>query len=766
MVLAAIRASALSVMCVLAMLGNCLGKPGSGDPDAGNVPADACNDKNEALSSGSCALAVGGTATQGYISFEGDQDWYRIDLPAGLTGRSMLHLTGGYAAAQTAVALSLNVLRADGTTSLVSKTDPLNGAPKPVDILLPLSASDSSTQLLVLVTDSPKDHPQRFDVLHPYSLTASIETDKDPNEPNDTTPTPVTLTASGAQSTGSAIGYLSTTGDVDQFSITVPPSSSPRQILYVHLTAPAKLTLPYRLSYTLLSPSGAPVSEGVVQNAVIAADLATARLTDPAGGTYTLVVKGYQDANSTGSVAGDPTQQYTLAVQVLPEVDSHEPDDSIGAPVVQSIASPGSPAVSFTGRLEYVPDEDWYAVDLPANASPTRLHYWFVPSSTGGRFPPLPVTPQRQVRLFTQVTGSTLTQTQLVDACMNDATVCPKAGDVTATMLEGVKAFCNAAPPQCLWSERNETPVMSDLHNFEGVIPVAPHSATVRYFLVVRDGAQVWADDRDYQVKVKWEADSDEASRWSSGAEITVPAGTLADDTGGSSFPVPSAATTLQGTIATGYGRLNSFIPAEGGPGVRGPDDYDAVPTDVDHYQISLPSVPDPMDRTWELQWTVGKSDGGVQHELALEVTFCDGDNRDAGVCTPVSQTRVTGNDLVLTYMNDSVYGWHQTAGGPLPVYDRNDTPTADTTTANAYGCFCFEPRFMRGGTFKIDVTGVDRTGYDEVPYTIKTAFTAYPKTYLNSAGATETCPAPVAVDAGAGATDGGFTGGCDFTKQ
>src|SRR4051812_20360881 len=90
--------------------------------DGGQPPPDVCNSREEALSSAECALTLGQPLT-GYISFSGDQDWYLAQLPSGLTARSLLHVSAGYGAPNTAVNLSVNVLKEDGSSSLAQKTD-------------------------------------------------------------------------------------------------------------------------------------------------------------------------------------------------------------------------------------------------------------------------------------------------------------------------------------------------------------------------------------------------------------------------------------------------------------------------------------------------------------------------------------------------------------------------------------------------------------------------------------------------------------------
>jgi hypothetical protein len=74
------------------------------------------------------------------------------------------------------------------------------------------------------------------------------------------------------------------------------------------------------------------------------------------------------------------------------------------------------------------------------------------------------------------------------------------------------------------------------------------------------------------------------------------------------------------------------------------------------------------------------------------------------------------------------------------------------------YACSCLEPRFVRGGTIRVDVSATERTAYDRVNYSVRTAYTDYPKSYATDGGAQQ-CPAPQ-LDGGA------WVPGCRFTLQ
>jgi hypothetical protein len=171
---------------------------------------------------------------------------------------------------------------------------------------------------------------------------------------------------------------------------------------------------------------------------------------------------------------------------------------------------------------------------------------------------------------------------------------------------------------------------------------------------------------------------------------------------------------------------------------------------------------------------------GAVPLSLALEVELCDGTapNPDGGSCNSVTTTR-SGGALVLAYDPQPLHSWwNDGTYAYQPLYTLDAGAPGNLYTARGYGCFCFEPRFIQGGKLFVKVTAVDRDTWDVAPYTVRTAFTSYPKSFaVFSDGGTITCPA--VNDAGTpadGGTDGGTDGGadagpppprggCDFTR-
>jgi hypothetical protein len=751
----------------LLLLAACPGDGGPDEPDGGTqVRADPCNSREDALSKPECELTPG-EQKEDYISFAADaehptsdQDWFSVRIPATANARTLLRITAGYIAQSTPVNLSVGLLREDGQSSLARKVDNhAQGAPKPVEIILPFT--EPNARLLLLLADEPTvpSRPQ-FDARSPYFVKVEVLENPDANEPNNEPrqATALNLQAQGAVQVATASGYLATTDDVDHFSFNMAEG----KVVYVRLYADQLNPPPaYRLAYTLVRAGGEAEAEGRVANAFVAADLATARRAKISG-TWSVVVQGYRPANDPNPVPGDLRQRYNLEVRVMDEQDAQDingDNDTRARALVRTIgAGPGS-STTFSGRIGSVPDADWYGVDVPSSSQPTVLYFRLAQGAGGGRFPPLPGLVDRQVRVLAPVTKGAGEPDWKV-ACVSDVTACPKGYAEAPAAQQLVEALCNGSPPLCLHAAREEEPQrFPNLRNFEGTVVVPPRAVTARYYFVVQDDGNNWADDRDYTLQVSWLDDADDAARYASGVEQPATL-TLAHDTTGSTFPAPPAsATALNGQLNHGYGRL---VPADrvNGKGVRGPGDYDAVPSDVDSFILNLPTgLPEPQDRTWELQWTVQNlADGGLPHGLALDLTFCDGTPRDGGGgCTPVSKGS-RGAPLTLSYQSDPLRVWHTPSGsfsGLQPAYSKQVSGGSTVFTVLPYACSCLEPRFIKGGTLRVDVSAAERDSYERVNYSVRTAYTDYPKSYTSDGGVRQ-CPAPLA-DAGPG---------CKFTLQ
>jgi len=704
------------------------------DSDAG-PPPDVCNNKDEALSLPECEITVStspdaGATKLGYLSIPKDQDWYRAKMPT-LTARSLVHITAGYGAPATPVNLAVSVLKEDGTTGLARKIDKHGAAaPRPVDIVFPFA--ESGTNLLLVLSDEAASNKDIFDVRNQYSVSVDVFDNPDLNEPNDVTPTAIPLTAMGAALVGQAKGALATDNDIDKYKFTVPPS---RKIIYLHITAPKLMPAALaRVSYTLFDPTGKSVAEGSALNEFVPVDLATARLTatDTAGtftgGDYTLDVRGYKPSNDTTVTQGDLRLLYTVDVQLLDDLDLNEPNDSVGKPKVVAMGYGSSQAL--VGRLGYVPDPDVFALDLAASASAGVIHYRLEVNPSTGRFPPLAPVSDRQLRVITQVTNGATVGDKRVQ-CKTNSSICPKGYEGSAQNQSLVEALCDAQdPPWCLWAERNEDVKYANVRNLEGMIPVPGHAGTARYFLFVQDEGNNYADDRDYTLRVSYDADPDDTARAALPFETTTTS--LVEN---ASFPVPAGG-GVTGNLSHGYGR-QFFHDSEQGEGVRASNDYDAVATDYDRFEFNLPAVAAPSERSWALQWEINHNDAGTAPaDLSLEVGFCTAANQADGGCGAIQR--------VLAFTPDTVAPWYNQTSQMARGIHWTKVVGANSTviTAQPLGCFCMESRFMASGHYVVKVGAADRNRNEPIFYSLRQSLAPYPPPAFMVDGGSMTCPA------------------------
>ncbi len=692
--------------------------------DAGTLPPDACNSKDEALSSADCSLTLG-TRREAFITSladgGADQDWYSATLPSNLTARSLLHVNAGYSVPQTAVNFQVNVLDEAGKISLVTGVDAHGAAaPKPVDLILPYDKSGS--KILVLVGDQGQGPQVRVDNRNPYHVMVEVIDNPDVNEPNDTSATAIPLAPSGGLSTGAASGWLSTTDDVDRFSFQV--GSGGRQIIYLHVSTAAGLTnppLPYLLGYTLFDPTGTPVSEGHMDKAFAQVDLSTARLA-ASPGTYTLAIAGFKPSGSTLPVKGDlrPESKYSVDVRLMPDVDTTEPNDTKATARVKTMSLGGTQTIA--GRLSYVGDEEWFQLNVPASSQETALRYAFHAGTTGGRFPPTFSIPSRNLRITTDVTGGANAQDNQVQ-CKTNATVCPKGYEADIGKQQLVESVCmSLAGPQCLWSERLEDSRFARQKNLVGAIPVPARSGSTSYFLMFRDqgvGLNKYADDLDYTLEVTWEPKPADAT----------------------ASPVSLGASTAEvtGHLSYGHGRLLEPFDVNSGTGVRGPDDYDAVQTETDPWTFDLPGT---GDQGWSVSWALDVPDGGTTPpaDVTLELAFCNG---APGSCTTIKR--------VMAYSADPLTPWYlpQSFANASTLFTRTASPGQVTVTAQPIGCWCVPAAFAASGSFGVNVGAVNRLTNDPLTYHLRQALSAYPTSYTGDGGVTISCPS--SADAGCG---------------
>ncbi len=224
--------------------------------------------------------------------------------------------------------------------------------------------------------------------------------------------------------------------------------------------------------------------------------------------------------------------------------------------------------------------------------------------------------------------------------------------------------------------------------------------------------------------------------------------------------------------ITTGYGYLQNpsylnglDLTLEQMPyDVRGPSDYDAVPSTSDMYEVDFPAsyVSSPgYGATWELSWTVTGAGGAPAEDLLLQVQFCTVVNTilSCNATGPLSPSGLAG---AFGYAPGDYDPWwrqidsqYVTADIP-PIFGLN----GNTVIADPSGCFCFDPAFLEAGKFYVTVLGADRIAWTDTDYTLNMGITTYPQSFTLDGGTNAnpiSCPyTPVFSDGGIG--DAGTT--------
>jgi hypothetical protein len=793
--------SRLTFLVPLALIFSaCSGSGTAGDAGDGGPIPDICNSLPDGgldrLPDGGlhpeCQLALGQQSqctdpTQGcyYINKAGKQLWLSVDIPASTSSKSLFHLRASYSAPSTPVQLAVNILAADGTTSLATGFDDhQSGKPQPIDIVLPYSVFGSAgTPLLIQCTDSTLRH---FDDQSPFQIFVEVLPDPDPNTPGTATPVSFSAPDSSGVSSGTCggaacTGVISVTGRVDEFALNLPTSSAAHQIFYLNITAPStSLTPPvaYDLAYQLLDSTGTVVVTDYALSPYQDVDLATARLVD--NPPYTLKVFAFMPPNATAPSPGDLRQTYTVVVKVMPDVNPQEQGPTLpnsfqtAAPVNFAAGDLDGAPKTVTGRISYVADNDWYAVSLPASASSTRLHYLITPLTTGGRFASIP--PNQPGDRIVEVSSPVIAATSMIaqEICLANppTTQCPVDLNAPQSALNLQASLCDQgdAGALCLFSERLETPGWDKLSNFEGIVPIPPHpGAAAIYYVDYQSQEGTYADDLDYTVTLWWQSEGPENAtgyHWDFSTAIPF---SMPVDTGAANFPDPSGVpgASRSGAITLGhlYGKDTSptDTPVDS---IYGPSDYDAIPSTIDTYELDFPAgaaATFPFGATWELQWKLAFDGGTAPMALGLQVAFCDGTIAGDAGCNIVSgsgPTNPNGNGPGLgtigydTTPADSWYNYAATYTGDLePLWDLQSGPGGLTITARPYGCFCMQENFLQSGKFYIQVVGLDRKVYQDVSYTLSTALAPYPQSF-GADGGTFSCPINIPM----------ADAGCDFT--
>jgi hypothetical protein len=735
----ALRSVLLATLAPFALVTVALaGCPSSTPPptDGGTQIPNICNSQSDAQSQAQCQLVLAGPPVCYYMDHVGKTLFLAAPMPAVVTAQSLLTIEAGYdPKGGSPVELSLNVVTAAqaGIATGQNIHDP--GAPGPINITTTPPTSVAGQQIFLIFTDASGTHD---DTVNQFCVTANVVTDPDKNQAG--VPTQITLGAgaSGIETNSPpATGDLSTPGRVDEYYFTVD-SSITRPILYFSITVPPNpdggvLTPPiaYLMGYNLYdcgpastaspgacagnppttAPGGSVAGTAHMPNVFIPVDLATALLVKP-GEMYVLEVLGFNSNNNdTNTVPGDIRVNYDLTVEEMPDLDSY--DGTTPTAVTPSLG--GAAVTLSSGRLSYVSQVDSFAINVAGQSNNTRIHYLFTPGTTGsGRFPELPagLTAPRIATVAIPVSASLGADAGF--DCFYDYDTCPtdvinlNAGGPAGGIVEQYCFMDGGA--ECLYSYRQEDPSFPNLGNFEGIIPVKAGSSVVNLDYEWQSG--LGADDVPYTLAVTWLPEGPENQQppyhWSPATAIQA------------TFPA-----TLNGELTLGD-TLTSDNQT-----VRGLNDYDAIPSTLDVYQFTFPSVGSAAEygATWGFSYTIQNSgnNGGPPLTFEFAPSFCT-TNQGATTCTE-QQNADPFYNLQALYYNTSGGVWYPTtAAQDAWGQTMSGGDTVDTVLPAA--CYCFQPQYLAAGSFYLYVFGTNRTSYADATYSITTSLSDYPQSF------------------------------------
>ncbi len=168
-------------------------------------------DPNERNDDAEHATPLTGANVQAYISYRGDEDWYRVDAAAS----DIIEVRLTMPAAGIEPAFSI-IDESDAV--LVTESNPAGNSE--ATELTYLQAAETAGAYYVVVAD---DDGMDYDASEPYVLEVSTRSDPDANEPNDH---PAEATSLGSESCGGAwtswtseTGYLASSGDIDWYGL-------------------------------------------------------------------------------------------------------------------------------------------------------------------------------------------------------------------------------------------------------------------------------------------------------------------------------------------------------------------------------------------------------------------------------------------------------------------------------------------------------------------------------------------------------------------
>lgn len=392
------------------------------------VSALTDKDTHEPNNDAASAAATSGGDLTGYLSFRGDEDWYKIES----TARGLLQVAMSTA---SGAAPSYRIVNAEGDIVVERKNDKGIASYDFYD-----SLADAGIYNIVVYFEDPL----RFDTEVSYEMNLSIAPDPDTNEGNDTpdeatrlSDTPIACGATWSEWVTST-GYIASSGDIDWYKVDLTGTENGLievEVVFADQNAmPENMEPSVRLIYPVAGDTCFAHQECQELNTTCTVDIDCSKLGNtclnsgycagsgscmPGGNcgatliaaTSAVEVSSNPDASTThpnrGTVrvaaplfgetemyiavedyqgnAQSATAQYTVRVRVTTETDTHEPSEVyMNRPASQDedmspyqVLATSVPVHDCTaadccgvdtwidGAISYTYDQDWYRYEHP-----------------------------------------------------------------------------------------------------------------------------------------------------------------------------------------------------------------------------------------------------------------------------------------------------------------------------------------------------------------------------------------------------------------
>jgi hypothetical protein len=319
------KSTAWFLSAALALVGCSGSKKRATDFDAGGTSGACLVDPSKGPDTAT-PLALG-VKVEDMICPQGDQDFYAVQVGQGM---NLLDVSLAYASPIGRVALRVGLYEADGITevpnAVAADTNTADGQNAVVTTL-----AVPKPGAYILRVDDAKG--TGVDNMNSYVLQASGATDPDTHEPNGS--------AVQAKVADGLVGFFSSLGDVDVYSVALAPTDSLLKMI-VSNPAAAKAVIEYEIA----DSTGKVLGTGQVPKSATPLDL-----TQAAPATGTLFVSFHYPTGSAPDRR--PEAGYTVLLAGLPETDANEIPTRNDTPATATcLAGAGSPcAASFASTL-------------------------------------------------------------------------------------------------------------------------------------------------------------------------------------------------------------------------------------------------------------------------------------------------------------------------------------------------------------------------------------------------------------------------------